>query len=134
VAIEGKCHMPKRTSRFQRIPLERVPTVVLDEADQNRAVAPERQSMRRKSSREDVSSNPEYCGFVCPGCHFRLRLSDPTVAGAVVELFKRGADVASLECTECGQERHYRRDDLQMFLSGGPQATFRTDSKSKRVA
>ena len=64
----------------------------------------------------------DFCGFVCPACNFRLRLSDPLVSRAIVDLFNRGLHLTSLECPECGYEQQYSQDDLQMFLPGGRQA------------
>ena len=89
--------------------------------------------MRRPQPKAKMENNPEFCGFVCPACNFRLRLSDPVVSEAVVELFKHGEEYASLVCAECGYQQAYRRDDLQLFLPGGRQTPLRRE-RSRRTA
>ena len=78
--------------------------------------------MKRPARREKGNRGKDFCGFVCPACNFRLRLSDLHVSEAIVELFNRGVQMTSLECTECGYEQQYGQEDLQMFLPGGKQA------------
>ena len=82
------------------------------------------QLMKRPSKRNRMSER-DFCGFVCPACNFRLRLSDPLVSEAILDLFNRGRNLTSLECSECGYEQQYSQDDLQMFLPGGRQAPLR---------
>ena len=89
--------------------------------------------VRRPQPTTKVQNNPEFCGFVCSACNFRLRLSDPVVSEAVVELFKHGEEYASLACTECGREHAYSRGDLQMFLPGGRQTPLRKE-RPRRTA
>jgi len=66
----------------------------------------------------------ELCGFVCSACNFRLRLSDPYVSRAIVDLFNHDLSSISLKCPECGYEQQCGQNDLLMFLPGGKQAPF----------
>jgi Zn ribbon nucleic-acid-binding protein len=89
--------------------------------------------MKHRLKQEVAKESMEFCGFVCPACNFRLRLSDPLVAQAVVDLFNRGLHSTSLECSECGHEQQYSQGDLQMFLSGGRQAPLSTRLSSRGI-
>ena len=71
---------------------------------------------------------------MCPACNFRLRLSDPKVSEAIIDLFNHGVRLTSLECSECGYEQEYGQDDLQMFLPGGRQAPLRARVTSRGTA
>lgn len=73
----------------------------------------------------------DFCGFVCPTCNFRLRLSDPHVSECVVNLLNHGIRFTLLQCTECGNEQQYSQDDLLIFLPGGRQSPLRTRLSSK---
>jgi len=90
--------------------------------------------MKHPAKRQQTKQTNEFCGFVCPACNFRLRLSDPLVSHAIIDLFNRRLHLTSVECSECGYEQEYSQDDLQMFLPGGRQSPLRGRLTSRGTA
>lgn len=83
-----------------------------------------------KARSENFQEGSDRYGFVCPGCSFRLLLSQDYVAEKIGESFKSGSDTITMTCPECERESFYNRWDLILFLPGGRQVAVNKQSLS----